>query len=345
MMPEVPQSSSVTCDFLPRERSPRQQLPAADHPACSRRVPASSACTACSAALLGPQSYKELPRLLARGPPGFGSKLQLFQLWIMPCSAALQLGGEGPVGEAQHIRSANTAGTMLAAETQLHGRTCPAPEVRPCAAGSTPASSCRKTVSGAGRSKGPCAPAGDSTLLGCAEPAPLLGAGDARWIELCIKRAQGNLSLCEGENVILYLVLLCIFFCKHKTVVGSKNCFSVNVTGSQRRWNSTEGTNKVSWAHLQSQAGFCLVLTSPRCQTRISLSRSAIRAGFKPGALRGHRPCISKCQLVQHLPGDAEGCPGEVEAGWAQTCSQLCSSPVARALHPVAWLRIPGTPL
>lgn len=145
----------------------------------------------------------------------------------------------------------------------------PTAEVCPRAAGSTPASSCGKTISGAGRSKGPCVPAGDSTLLGCAEPAPPLGASDAMRLELCIKRAQGNLSLCEGENVILYLVLLCIFFCKHKTVVGSKNCFSVKVTGSRRRWNSTEGTNKVSWAHLQRQAGSCSVRTAPGCQTRV----------------------------------------------------------------------------
>lgn len=52
-------------------------------------------------------------------------------------------------------------------------------------------------------------------------------------------------------------MLLCIFFCKYRTFVGSTNCFSVKVTGSQHRWNCTEGTNKVSWAHLQCQAGFC----------------------------------------------------------------------------------------
>lgn len=68
-------------------------------------------------------------------------------------------------------------------------------------------------------------------LFGCAEPAPALGAGDVIWMELCSKREQGNLSLCEGENVILYLVLLCIFFCKHRTVVGSKNGFSVHGGG------------------------------------------------------------------------------------------------------------------
>lgn len=141
-------------------------------------------------------------------------------------------------------------------------------------------------------------------------------------------------------------MLLCISFCKHKTVVGSKNCFSVKVPGSPRRWNGTEGTSKVSWAHLQSQAGFCSVLPSPRCQTRI---RAIQPSGL--GSSRGL--CVGADHAPPHSsslgasggpPGDAEGCSGP-EARWAQTCSQLRSPPVAGARHPVALLRIPGTPL
>lgn len=183
--------------------------------------------------------------------------------------AVLQPGGEEPSGsqgEAQRLRSANAAGTMLAA-LWLRGRTCPRPKYVHALLGPHQRPPAGRRSQGLGEARAPVCRR--VTLLGCAEPAPPLGASDAMRLELCIKRAQGNLSLCEGENVILYLVLLCIFFCKHETVVGSKNCFSVKVTGSQRRWNSTEGTNKVSWAHLQRQAGSCSVRTAPRCQTRV----------------------------------------------------------------------------
>lgn len=125
-------------------------------------------------------------------------------------------------------------------------------------------------------------------------------------------------------------MLLCIFFCKHKTVVGSKNCFSVKVTGSQRRWNSAEGTNKVSWAHLQCQAGFCSVLTSSGCQTCTwGFSLTKLGCSTWSQTLHLHMPA---------RPGSSRGAP-ERQVGSALRSALLLSpgtsaAPCGTAPHP-----------
>lgn len=197
--------------------------------------------------------------------------------------------------------------SMVTAPCGHHAQSLERSAGSPRSAGSKPASPAavtyRKTIPGAGSS-----------------------TRDAVGIWLCIERAQGNLSLCEGENVIPYLALLCIFFCKHKTVVGSKNCFSVEVTGSRRRWNNTAVTNKVGRAHLQRQGRCCPQRAAPtsslpRAGVTERLGSSAAGAGAKGVLHTGAAPKSPRAR--------ASGAPWAGTSAWGpDLCPQLSSFPV-----------------
>lgn len=119
---------------------------------------------------------------------------------------------------------------------------------------------------------------------------------------------QGNLSLCEGENVIPYLALLCIFFCKHKTGAGSKKWLC---------WGSCRVTAQVEQRGADNQGrpcsaaapGSCPHQALPRAGVTECPGSVAARAGANGVLHMGTDPKPPRATAC----GDSLGCPGRVQ--------------------------------